>query len=244
MAVYFLSDTHLSAQSPTVYEKFIRYLDSIRRDADELYILGDLFDYWIGDDGIETLGHQPALDALSKLASSGTRISLMHGNRDFLIGTRFADEIGATLITDPTVIQLAARPTLLTHGDSLCTDDIEHQRYREIVLSPKWQAAILELPVSERCARALEMRAMSEKNKKDKSLEIMDVNEDTVIETMREFAVQVMIHGHTHRPAIHDMTIEGKAARRYVLGDWGRGNDAVIRVGSNGEIDFHEARVH
>ena len=192
MAVYFLSDVHLSPHNPKVYEKFIRYLESIRQDADELYILGDLFDYWIGDDGVETLGHRPALGALAELATYGVRISLMHGNRDFLIGTRFIEQIGAALIPDPTVIQLSDRPTLLMHGDSLCTDDIEHQRYREVVLSPQWQSAILELPLSERCARALEMRSMSEKNKKDKRMELMDVNEDTVIESMRAFAVDIL----------------------------------------------------
>ncbi len=243
MAAYFLSDTHLSPQQPEVYDKFIRYLEFIRNDADDLYILGDLFDYWIGDDGIELLGHRQAVEALANLSAHGTKISVMHGNRDFLIGQSFIDQIGASLISDPTTIELNGQPVLLMHGDSLCTDDVAHQRYRTTVLSTQWQDAILALPLSERLDRALAMRNMSEQGKQTKTQQLMDVNLKSVIKMMEAHAVHLLIHGHTHRPAIHDVVINGSAAKRYVLGDWGRGYDAVIRVDSNGVLDLHNATV-
>lgn len=243
MVTYFLSDTHLSPHQPDIYRKFVKYLKSIRHDADELYILGDLFDYWIGDDGIELLGHGQAVEALANLSADGTRISVMHGNRDFLIGQKFIDNIGATLIADPTTIELNGQPVLLMHGDSLCTDDVDHQRYRATVLSKKWQDGILALPLSERLNRALEMRNMSKQNKLEKSTQLMDVNQQSVIEAMEAHAVLILIHGHTHRPAIHNLVVSGRKATRYVLGDWGRGYDAVIRVDSNGSFNLHDASV-
>ncbi len=243
MAAYFLSDTHLSPEQPATYEKFCRYLRAIRADADELYVLGDLFDYWIGDDGLDLLGHRPAAEALAELSNAGVKISVMHGNRDFLIGSEFIEVIGASLINDPTTIDIGGEPALLTHGDSLCTDDIEHQRYRKTVLSPEWQKAILELTLPERLNRALEMRATSEKSKTQKSMDLMDVNQDSVIKAMQEFNVNTLIHGHTHRPNVHKFHIDGCEKIRYVLGDWGRGNDAVIRIDSDGNIDLHPAAV-
>ena len=243
MAIYFLSDTHLSLEYPEVYDKFVRYLHSIRSYADELYILGDLFDYWIGDDGIGALGHNRAAEALADLSASGTKISVMHGNRDFLIGQEFANQIGASLIPDPNTVYLNGKPVLLMHGDSLCTDDIEHQNYRKTVLSAKWQEEILALPISERLERAQNMRSMSENSKKTKSMSLMDVNENTVRETMIEHSVHTLIHGHTHRPAIHRFTLNGSEASRFVLGDWGRGFDAVIRFDEGRPFDLHPATV-
>ena len=243
MTVYFLSDTHLSPEFPDIYDKFVRYLKSIQASADELYILGDLFDYWIGDDGIDLLGHNRAADALADLAASSTKISVMHGNRDFLIGQQFIDQISASLIPDPTTIELNGQTVLLMHGDSLCTDDIEHQEYRKTVLSPHWQESVLKLPVSERLSQAQYMRSESKKNKKAKTSVLMDVNDNTVKETMKEFDVRTLIHGHTHRPAVHNFTLNGKKATRYVLGDWGRGFDAVIRFDGSGTFDLHSATV-
>ncbi len=243
MVKYLISDIHLSSDQPSVYEKFVRYLRSIRADADELYILGDLFDFWIGDDCIELLGHGTAVDALAELSANGVKISIMRGNRDFLLGTKFVEKIGAILIADPTRIQLGEEMVLLMHGDSLCTDDVAHQRYREIVLSAEWQAMFLQLPSSERLARALDMRETSEQNKKKKSQELMDVNPSTVRDTMREFNSNILIHGHTHKPQVHHFGIDGISAVRYVLGDWGRENDAVIRMTSEGVIDLHHASV-
>ena len=243
MGIYFLSDTHLSPNQPAVYHKFLRYLRSIGKNADELYILGDLFDYWIGDDGSSLLGHNPAIEALAELSDAGVQVSVMHGNRDFLIGPEFIAKIGGTLIPDPTTIELNGQSVLLMHGDSLCTDDVEHQRYRNVVLSPEWQKSILELPVSERLNRALDMRATSEKNKQVKSLSLMDVNQQSVLQTMKQFDVRILIHGHTHRPQIHHFEIDGCEATRYVLGDWGRNNDAVIVVNSEGTINLHHAEI-
>lgn len=243
MVVYFLSDTHLSPEFPETYDKFVRYLTRIRADADELYILGDLFDYWIGDDGIDVLGHDRAAQALADLAASGTKISVMHGNRDFLIGQQFIDRICASLIPDPTTIELNGQPVLLMHGDSLCTDDIEHQRYRETVLSPQWQEAVLALPISERLSRAQNMRSESKKNRKTKDSYLMDVNETTVKETMKQYDVHTLVHGHTHRPGVHKFTLNGNNASRYVLGDWGRDFDAVIRFDGSGKFDLHSATV-
>ena len=243
MVTYFLSDTHLTPQQPETYDKFLRYLEVIRDDADELYILGDLFDYWIGDDGVELLGHSRAVTALANLCAAGTSIRVMHGNRDFLLGQAFIDAIGGSLIGDPTLIEINHQAVLLMHGDSLCTDDVEHQRYRATVLSEPWQEAILNLPLSERHNRAMDMRAMSEKSKKQKDFDIMDVNHDSVKTTMESFNAQILIHGHTHRPGIHNLTVNGCSAKRYVLGDWGRGNDAVMRVDSSGELNLHHAQV-
>lgn len=243
MAIYFLSDTHLSPDFAQVYDKFVDYLKSIRADAQRLYVLGDLFDYWIGDDGIDLLGHNRAADALAELAQSGTKVSVMHGNRDFLIGQQFIDRTGASLIPDPSVVELGGRPVLLMHGDSLCVDDIEHQEYRKTVLSPEWQKEILKLPVAERLARARHMRSESKKNRKNKSSILMDVNEDAVRETMEQFNVLTLIHGHTHRPAVHKFTLNSSKATRYVLGDWGSGFDAVIRFSDSSDFDLHCAAV-
>ncbi len=243
MVTYLISDTHLNRNQPEVYDRFIHYLNAIGADADELYILGDLFDYWIGDDGIELLGHNAAVEALGKLSAAGVRISIMHGNRDFLIGREFVEKIGASLIADPTRISLGGQQVLLMHGDSLCTDDIAHQRYRAVVLSPEWQEMILQLPVAERFERALSMRAASESNKPKVNQALMDVNQSAVLHAMKEFNVNVLIHGHTHRPQVHRFVIDGNSAARYVLGDWGRGYDAVIRATSDGIINLHHAVV-
>ncbi len=244
MATYFLSDTHLTTEQPEVYDKFIRYLGVIQDDADELYILGDLFDYWIGDDGVGLLGHSPAVEALASISASGTKVAVMHGNRDFLIGQEFIGQIGASLLSDPSTIVLNDHQTvLLMHGDSLCTDDVAHQRYRRTVLTPEWQEAILASPVLDRLTRAKDMRATSEQNKQTKSMSLMDVNESAVVQAMEEHQVNILIHGHTHRPGIHKPIVNGIEGRRYVLGDWGRENDAVIRVDSSGEFDLHHAVV-
>ena len=168
MSTYFISDLHLDPARAETYDKFARYLRSIKSDAQQLYILGDLFDYWIGDDGLDLIGHHQAVELLEELTESGTQISLMHGNRDFLIGKDFLSRFNGTLIPDPQLIVIGGKVVLLMHGDSLCTDDVEHQRYREIVLSPEWQSAVLELPITERLQRALDMRMQSETGKAKK----------------------------------------------------------------------------
>ena len=239
MSTYFISDLHLDPARAETYDKFARYLRSIKSDAQQLYILGDLFDYWIGDDGLDLIGHHQAVELLEELTESGTHISLMHGNRDFLIGEDFLSRFSGTLIPDPQLIVIGGKVVLLMHGDSLCTDDVEHQRYREIVLSPEWQSAVLELPITERLQRALDMRMQSETGKAKKNLQLMDVNQQTVVDVMLKHEADILIHGHVHRPGIHQVQANGQNLRRYVLGDWDSGNDGVIRVSSSGEFNLY-----
>ncbi len=238
MAIYLISDIHLDPNNTDTYNKFQKYLESIKSDAEYLYILGDLFEYWIGDDGLDLLGHRPAVDILRDLSCSGIKIFIMHGNRDFLIGEDFVGHFNGTLIPDPYKIQVKDEPILLMHGDSLCTDDIEHQRYREIVLNPEWQKEILKLSLNERHDRARNMRTQSKKGKLGKNVELMDVNLDSVTDTMHKHGVQTLIHGHVHRTAIHKLKVNGRDALRYVLGDWDSGKDGVIRIDSNGVINL------
>ena len=239
MSTYFISDLHLDPARTETYDKFAHYLRSIKSDAQQLYILGDLFDYWIGDDGLDLIGHHRAVELLEELTESGIQISLMHGNRDFLIGEDFLSRFGGMLIPDPQLIVIGSKVVLLMHGDSLCTDDVEHQRYREIVLSPEWQSAILQLPITERLQRALDMRMQSESGKTKKSLQLMDVNQQAVVDVMLKHEADILIHGHVHRPGIHQVQANGKNLRRYVLGDWDSGNDGVIRVSSSGEFNLY-----
>ncbi len=239
MAIYLISDIHLDPSNTGTYDKFREYLGSIKSDAEQLYILGDLFEYWIGDDGLDLLGHRPAVEVLNELSELGTKIFIMHGNRDFLIGEDFVNRFSGSLIPDPYKIKVKGESILLMHGDSLCTDDIAHQRYREIVLDPDWQREVLKLSVHERRDRARDMRMQSRKGKLDKNEELMDVNLDSVNEAMQEHGVQILIHGHVHRTAVHKLKVNGRDAFRYVLGDWDSGKDGVIRIDSTGEIDLH-----
>ncbi|MDE0309495.1 MAG: UDP-2,3-diacylglucosamine diphosphatase [Acidiferrobacterales bacterium] len=239
MAIYLISDIHLDPKNTDTYGRFRQYLESIKSDAVQLYILGDLFEYWIGDDGLDLLGHRPAVEALKDLSESGVRIFIMHGNRDFLIGNSFIDHFNGTLIPDPYIITVNDEAILLMHGDSLCTDDVGHQRYREIVLDPEWQREVLKLSVHERHDRARDMRMQSETGKIEKNEELMDVNLDAVAQTMHRHDVRILIHGHVHRTAVHKLTVNGRAAYRYVLGDWDSGNDGVIRISPNGEINLY-----
>ena len=244
MSIHFISDIHLDPSREDTYNKFRNYLKTIQADADELYILGDLFEYWIGDDGLDLLGHQPAVRALQELSASGTKIFIMHGNRDFLIGEDFLKRFNGTLLADPSIIQLHGESVLLMHGDSLCTDDIAHQRYREIVLDPLWQQEVLKLSLEERLKRALDMRMQSQRGRPDKTPELMDVNLLSVTSTMEQHGVQVMIHGHVHRTAIHHLKVNNNDAVRYVLGDWDSGRDGVIRADADGSINLHPPEFH
>ena len=240
MAIHLISDIHLYPQNTGTYDKFENYLQSIKSDADQLYILGDLFEYWIGDDGLDLIGHRRAVEILQDVASSGIKIHIMHGNRDFLIGDDFVGLFDGTLIPDPYTLHVNDESILLMHGDSLCTDDIAHQRYRAIVLDPAWQKDILQLSLDERHNRAKEMRMESQKGRITKDPDIMDVNLDAVVAAMEEHDVRTLIHGHVHRTAVHELTVSGNKARRYVLGDWDSGKDGVIRIDPDGTIDLHE----
>lgn len=215
----FISDLHLSDERPEITALFLFFLQNDAAKADALYILGDLFEVWLGDDAVLP-AYQPVMEGIRTLTKSGVPVYFMHGNRDFLIGKDFARQIGCRLLPDPTVIDLNGSRTLLMHGDTLCTDDVEYQRFRTQVRNPNTQHQFLALPLSERIAVANSYREESRERSRNKANEIMDVNQKTVIDAMRQHGVYRLIHGHTHRPAIHRFTLDHHTAQRIVLGDW------------------------
>jgi UDP-2,3-diacylglucosamine hydrolase len=215
----FISDLHLEESRPDITEAFLGFLDGTASGVDQLYILGDFFEAWIGDDERTPLQEQIAA-ALRKLRDSGTDIFLMHGNRDFLIGEDFCKRAGASLLDDPTVIDLHGTPTLLMHGDSLCTADVEYQKFRANMRNPQWQQMILQRPLEDRQQMARQLREISMAKNQGKEEFIMDVTPEEVVKDMEAHGVQRMIHGHTHRPAVHELTANGLPAKRIVLGDW------------------------
>jgi len=215
----FISDLHLDPERPAVTELFLELLDTRARGADAIYILGDLFEAWVGDDDTGPM-NLAVCEGLKKCAVAGTPVFIMHGNRDFLLGARFATASGCTLLGDPTLIDLYGTPTLLMHGDLLCTDDTEYMAFRRMVRDSEWQRQLLSRPLQERQQMAREMRDRSREQTGGKPESIMDVNKEAVIKTMTDHRVQRLIHGHTHRPAIHDLLISGEPAQRIVLGDW------------------------
>ena len=219
MTTLFISDLHLEESRPDITEAFLGFLNGTASGVDQLYILGDFFEAWIGDDERTPLQEQIAA-ALRKLRDSGTDIFLMHGNRDFLIGEDFCKRAGATLLDDPTVIDLHGTPTLLMHGDSLCTADVEYQKFRANMRNPQWQQMILQRPLEDRQQMARQLREISMAKNQGKEEFIMDVTPEEVIKDMEAHGVQHMIHGHTHRPAVHELIANGLPAKRIVLGDW------------------------
>lgn len=219
MSTLFISDLHLDDARPQITDLFVRFLADEARGADALYILGDLFESWIGDDDEAPLPSRVA-QALRALRDNGVPTWFIHGNRDFLLGADYAGRAGMTLLSDPTVLELQGEPTLLMHGDTLCTDDIEYQKFRTLVRNPAWQQQFLAKPLAERRAFAAQARGESRKQTATKASEIMDVNQWAVEATMRKLGVRRLIHGHTHRPATHRFDLDGKAAERIVLGDW------------------------
>ena len=219
MPKLFISDLHLDEARPQITDLFVRLLAAEARTVDALYILGDLFESWIGDDDDAPLASRVA-DALRGLRESGVPIYFMHGNRDFLLGADYAACAGMQLLGDPTVVELDGERTLLMHGDTLCVDDVEYQKFRALVRNPAWQAQFLAKPLAERRAFAAQARGESRKQTAIKAAEIMDVNQRAVASTMRAHGVRRLIHGHTHRPATHRFELEGAVAERIVLGDW------------------------
>ena len=215
----FISDLHLDPERPAITELFLDFLGTRAPGSEALYILGDLFEAWIGDDDSGPM-NDAVCDGLQACTGAGTPVFVMHGNRDFLLGTAFAKRCGCTLLDDPARIELYGTPTLLMHGDLLCTDDTEYMGFREMVRSPGWQEALLSKSLQERRLMAQEMRASSREQTSGKAESIMDVNADAVDRIMTEHHVQRLIHGHTHRPAIHDLEVAGHPAQRIVLGDW------------------------
>ena len=215
----FVSDLHLDESRPGITAQFERFLEGPAAKAAALYILGDLFEYWVGDDSLELpLAERVGL----RLQDAAVRcpVYFMHGNRDFLVAERFAEVTGVKLLEDPTVLDLDGRRTVLMHGDTLCTDDQPYQAFRKLVRDPTWQSSALARPMGERLAIAQDMRAKSEGAKHGKAMAIMDVAPATVEDVFRATGAELMIHGHTHRPAKHELTVDGRARTRWVLGDW------------------------
>ena len=221
MPALFISDLHLCDARPAIAELFFDFLDSrVRGRAGELHILGDLFEYWIGDEDLDLAFNRRVADAIRGVADAGTRVFLMHGNRDFLLGAEFCRASGAALLADPTAVKLFGRPTLLMHGDTLCTDDHAYLQFRAMVRDAAWQRAFLAQPAAARRRQAEAVRGRSETEKQSKSAGIMDVNQQAVENALREHGYPRLIHGHTHRPARHDHAVDGHPCERWVLPDW------------------------
>jgi UDP-2,3-diacylglucosamine hydrolase len=229
---FFVSDLHLDAGSPEIARQFHAFLGDEARSAEALYILGDLFEAWLGDDDPDP-APRATVRALHALTASGVPVFVMHGNRDFLIGERFCRETGATLLPDGTVIELYGERAVLMHGDALCTDDASYQRLRRIVRNPLVRGLFRLMTLNQRRALAARLRAGSRAHVGMTAPEIMDVNAETVAQAFREAGVRTMIHGHTHRPAVHPLEIDGAPAKRIVLGDWYT-QGSVLEVSAGG----------
>lgn len=237
MSTLFISDLHLDDARPRTTALFLDFLRNDAAQAEALYILGDLFEAWVGDDEGGDLADS-VRSALRELCQSGVPVFFLRGNRDFLIGARFAEETGVTLLPDPCVISLYGVPTLLMHGDLLCSEDLAYQAFRAQVRNPAWQENFLAQPLAARQAFAAQARAASQQHQaglaQANTLEtIADVTAATVEQTMTRFGIHRLIHGHTHRPAIHSLRIGGHSAQRIVLGDWYE-QGSVLRVSSDG----------
>jgi UDP-2,3-diacylglucosamine hydrolase len=217
----FISDLHLDESRPAIVAQFERFLGEVAPGADALYILGDLFEYWVGDDSL-ALPFPGRIGKALAAASVDLDIAFMHGNRDFLVAQRFARETGLDLVADPQVIDLYGTRTLLLHGDTLCTDDTAYQAFRAQVRQPEWQRALLARPMNERVMLAQGIRAGSEGAKQSKAMDIMDVAPAAVEKAFEESGCEVMIHGHTHRPGRHVHRVGGRERVRWVLPDWYR----------------------
>jgi UDP-2,3-diacylglucosamine hydrolase len=227
MATLIVSDLHLTTERPAIGEAFLRFLQVEARQTEALYILGDVFEIWLGDDAVVP-AYQPFIDALKSLTDSGVPVYVMRGNRDFLMGKQFEQMTGTTLLPDPKLIDLYGTPTLLMHGDLLCTDDVEYQKFRQMVLSDEWQDEFLGMSVAERVEYGRQLREQSREANRGKQEEIMDVNQQAVIDIMREYGVSRLIHGHTHRPAIHRFQLDGREVERIVLPEWYEKGGALL----------------
>jgi UDP-2,3-diacylglucosamine hydrolase len=229
----FISDLHLSAAHPLSSERFLSFAKNIDPQAEALYILGDLFEYWAGDDDLDDPFHRTITGTLRKLSEHGIQIYLMHGNRDFLMAEKLANACNARLLNDPTMLDLYGTPTLISHGDALCTDDEDYQAFRRQVRSTSWQQQFLAQPLSQRKTQIEQLRQQSEHAKSHKPMSIMDVNAETVCALLRDHGYPRLIHGHTHRPARHLHHLDGHNCERWVLGDWDTKANA-LRCDSSG----------
>jgi UDP-2,3-diacylglucosamine hydrolase len=239
VSALFISDLHLTEERPAANEQFIDFLEGKARAADALYILGDLFEYWIGDDDLEEPFNAVMAGLLRGLTRASVPVYVMHGNRDFLMGERFCAATGAQLLADPTVHEIQGVKTLLVHGDTLCTDDADYQNWRRIARSDEWQREFLAKPRAERRSMILGLREKSKAVIQAKPAEIMDVSQAAVVEALRRHGVTRLVHGHTHRPGRHTHSVDGHPAERWVLPDWyGRGGYLEIGRGAPKLIRF------
>jgi len=225
--ILFISDLHISLEKPEITRRFLAFLQNRAPKAAAVYILGDLFDAWIGDDD-PTPPNNTIRKQLKQLTDSGTQVYLQQGNRDFLLGKQFCQDTGVTLLDDYAVIDLHGTPTLLTHGDLLCTDDLPYQAFRVKSHTPEWQQAVLSKPLLLRLLAARWYRIRSYFHKRKKSRDIMDVNQDTVSKVMRDHNSLRLIHGHTHRPDVHNFEISGQPAQRFVLAAWSKDAGEIL----------------
>jgi len=216
----FISDLHLCPTRPRITELFERFLRETAADAEALYILGDLFEYWAGDDDLGDPFNAHIAGILNETAKRGVRVHVMHGNRDFLLGDLFMAQAGASFLPDPLQMELYGHSTLLLHGDTLCTDDQDYLAFRAMVREPHWQANFLAKPLAARKAQIEELRRRSETEKSMKAADIMDANPQAITHLLREHRYPRLIHGHTHRPARHEHRLDGMLCERWVLPDW------------------------
>jgi len=233
--IVFISDLHLAPERPQIIELFLRFADEVAAGADELYILGDFLEYWLGDDD-PSPALKPVFDKIIELSEEHqTKVFFMHGNRDFLVGNGLAERCHFELIDDPYKINIQGQDVLLMHGDTLCTDDIEYQKFRQVVRSEQWQQDVLSKSLEERIQIAKNLRDQSKKSTKEKEETIMDVNQQETDKTFIENNVDIIIHGHTHRPAIHHKVINDLDTTRVVLGDWFE-TGSYLRVNDSSEF--------
>jgi len=230
MAKLFISDLHLHKTRPEVthlFQEFIHSLPTLSTPDPELYILGDLFEFWIGDDYEDPL-YSEISDQLKNLVKSGIKTYLMHGNRDFFIGKDFLSKTGIELLSEPTIFSYKNKRVMLSHGDKFCIDDIEYQTYRKIVRNQDWQKSFLNYPIQKRLEILNTARDASIQSQQIKSNEIMDVNQNEVAKVIQKNDIDILIHGHTHRPNIHTIDIDSKKSLRLVLGDWSQSTAKII----------------
>jgi len=219
MTTLFISDLHLAADRPDIGDQFLEFLRQDTSEAEALYILGDLFEAWVGDD--DPNAHYAIIKlAIRDLVERGMPVYFMHGNRDFMIGRQFAKETGITILPDPYAVAMYGEKVLLSHGDSLCTDDVAYQQIRKMTRDPEWQATMLAKPLRERLSIAQQARQQSLERMLNLDMSVVDVNADAVTQIVLQHDVDVLLHGHTHRPAVHKVDLGERTATRIVLGDW------------------------
>lgn len=228
--ILFISDLHLSTQTPMITQHFLDFLTQRAILAEKLYILGDLFEVWLGDDEQD---YQSVKTALHTLTTSGIAVEILHGNRDFLLGTQFTAETGCHLIAEPYIVDLYGVKTMLMHGDILCTQDMAYQAFRQQVRNPLWQQHFLAQPLAQRQLLAQQARQQSQQHTQMTQEFIMDVTPEEVVKLLQSHQVYELIHGHTHRPALHKFEVAGKQATRYVLGAWQQHQAIILQVSEN-----------